>query len=66
MNTASCTVSPSSLPIRRFAVEGHRIDLKTLDDNIHTMDVGLAWKDEAKFSPAARAFFELVARSYPG
>ena len=51
---------------RSWSLEEHRIDLKTLDDDVHTMDVGLAWKSMAKLSPAARAFCEFVAHSYPG
>ena len=56
----------SDMVYRPWSLEGHRIDAKTLDDDIHTMDVGLAWKSEAKLSPAARAFCEFVALTYPG
>jgi DNA-binding transcriptional LysR family regulator len=55
----------SDMVYRPWSLEGHRIDVKTVDDDIHTMDVGLAWKGEAKLSPAARAFCEFVALSYP-
>jgi DNA-binding transcriptional LysR family regulator len=56
----------SDMVYRPWSLEGHRIDLKTLDDTVHTMDVGLAWKNKAKLSPAARAFCEFVALAYPG
>ena len=47
-------------------LEGHRIDLKSLDDEVHAMNVGLAWKSKTRLSPAARAFCEFVALVYPG
>ncbi|MGY3586325.1 LysR substrate-binding domain-containing protein [Bradyrhizobium quebecense] len=56
----------SDMVYRPWSLEGHRIELKTLDDDVHTMDVGLAWKGNATLSPAARAFCEFVAHSYPG
>lgn len=55
----------SDMVYRPWSLEGHRIDLKTLDDDIHTMDVGLAWKSDADLSPAAQAFCEFVAMAYP-
>ena len=51
----------SDMVYRPWTLEGHRIDLKTVDDEVHTMDVGLAWKSKAQLSPAARAFCEFVA-----
>jgi DNA-binding transcriptional LysR family regulator len=56
----------SDMVYRPWSLEGHRIDLKTLDDEVHTMDVGLAWNSKAKLSPATRAFCEFIAYSYPG
>jgi len=56
----------SDMVYRPWSLEGHRIDLKTLDDEVHTMDVGLAWNSKAKLSPAARAFCEFIAHAYPG
>ena len=56
----------SDMVYRPWSLEGHRIDVKTLDDDVHTMDVGLAWKSKARLSPAARAFCEYVAHAYPG
>jgi len=56
----------SDVIYRPWSLEGHRIDLKVLDDDVHTMDVGLAWKSKAPLSPAARAFCEFVAHAYPG
>jgi DNA-binding transcriptional LysR family regulator len=40
----------SDMVYRPWSLEGHRIDLKTLDDEVHTMDVGLAWKSNARLS----------------
>ncbi|QIG92843.1 MULTISPECIES: LysR substrate-binding domain-containing protein [unclassified Bradyrhizobium] len=56
----------SDMVYRPWSLEGHRIDVKVLDDDVHTMDVGLAWKSKARLSPAARAFCEFVAHAYPG
>jgi len=56
----------SDMVYRPWSLEGHRIDLKRLDDDVHTMDVGLAWNSKTRLSPAARAFCEFVAHSYPG
>jgi len=57
----------SDMVYRPWSLEGHRIDLKTLDDNVHTMDIGLAWKSKARLSARrARAFCEFVALAYPG
>ena len=55
----------SDMVYRPWSLEGHRIDTKTLDDEVHTMDVGLAWKNKAQLSPAARAFCEFVAHAFP-
>ena len=56
----------SDMVYRPWSLEGDRIDVKTLDDEVHTMDVGLAWKSKARLSPAARAFCEFVTLAYPG
>jgi DNA-binding transcriptional LysR family regulator len=56
----------SDMVYRPWSLEGHRIDLKILDDDVHTMDVGLAWKSKARLSPAARAFCEFLALAYAG
>src|ERR1700745_275336 len=53
----------SDMVYRPWSLEGHRIDIKTLDDEVHTMDVGLAWKSKGPLSPAARAFCEFVAHA---
>jgi hypothetical protein len=51
---------------RPWSLEGRRIELKTLDDEVHATDVGLAWKSKARPSPAARASCEFVAVAYRG
>jgi DNA-binding transcriptional LysR family regulator len=56
----------SDMVYRPWSLEGQRIDIKMLDDEVHTMDVGLAWKNKARLSPAASAFCEFVAHAYPG
>jgi DNA-binding transcriptional LysR family regulator len=49
-----------------WSLEGRRIELKTLDDEVHATDVGLAWKSKAQLPPAARAFCNFVALAYRG
>ena len=56
----------SDMVYRPWSLEGHRIDVKSVDDDVHTMDIGLAWKSKVPLSPAARAFCEYVAHAYPG
>jgi DNA-binding transcriptional LysR family regulator len=56
----------SDVIYRPWSLEGHRIDVKVLDDDVHTMDVGLAWKSKSRLSAAARAFCEFVSHAYPG
>lgn len=56
----------SDMVYRPWSLDGHRIDVRTLDDDIHSMDVGLAWKNGADPSPAARAFCEFVGMAYSG
>ncbi len=46
----------SDMVYRPWSLEGKRIDTVNLADPIPSMDVGLAWKKDAKFTPAMTAF----------
>ena len=46
----------SDMVYRPWSLEGRRIDTVNLADPIPSMDVGLAWKKDAKFTPAMSAF----------
>src|SRR5258705_5316749 len=55
----------SDMVYRPWTLEGHRIDLITLDDQVHTIDVGLAWKSKAQLSPSALGFAGFLPPAYP-
>jgi DNA-binding transcriptional LysR family regulator len=45
----------SDLVYRPWSLEGKRIETRTLDDIVHPMSVGLAWKEEKYFTPPMNA-----------
>ena len=45
----------SDMVNRPWSLDGHRIDLKTLDDEAHTVDVGMARKRTARGVLSQRA-----------
>ncbi|WP_181704843.1 LysR substrate-binding domain-containing protein [Chthonobacter rhizosphaerae] len=56
----------SDMVFRPWSLEGQRIETRLLEDEIPTMDVGLAWKRDAALSPATRAFQEFLSLAYTG
>jgi len=56
----------SDMVYRPWSLEGQRIETRTLDDDIPTMDVGLAWLKSATLSPAARILHEYFLKSASG
>ena len=54
----------SDMVHRPWSLEGQRIEVRTLTDRIHTMDVGLAWRRDAELSGLTRAFCEYLAHSF--
>ena len=54
----------SDMVYRPWSLEGQRIEVRTLTDRVHTMDVGLAWRRDAELSEPTRAFCEHLTHSF--
>ena len=50
----------SDLVYRQWSLEGKRVEVKAISDAVPTMDVGIAWSQEAELSEAAGAFCEFM------
>jgi len=56
----------SDMVYRPWSLEGQRLETRVLEDDIPTMDVGLAWRRDATPSPATRAFHEFMSLAFTG
>ena len=56
----------SDMVYRPWSLEGQRIETRTLDDVVPSMDVGMAWRHDAEQPPAVRAFHEFLSLSFNG
>lgn len=56
----------SDMVYRPWSLEGQRIDTRVPEDEIPTMDVGLAWRRDATLSPAAQAFHDFLSLAHTG
>lgn len=56
----------SDMVYRPWSLEGQRIETRTLEDPIPTMDVGLAWLSGSKMSPPAQRLHDYFMKSYGG
>jgi DNA-binding transcriptional LysR family regulator len=54
----------SDMVYRPWSLDGQRIDVRDIQGDVDTMDVGLAWRSSAERSPAARGFCELLSASF--
>lgn len=54
----------SDMVHRPWSLEGRRIETITLRDPVPSMDVGLAWRRNAEFNPAMRAFRNYFRRAF--
>jgi molybdate transport repressor ModE-like protein len=54
----------SDMVHRPWSLEGRRIETIVLSDPIPSMDVGLAWRRNAEFSPALEAFRSYFRRAF--
>lgn len=54
----------SDMVFRPWSLEGDRIEARTIQDSIPSMDVGLAWKRNSKFNPCAQAFRDFCHNTY--
>lgn len=50
----------SDMVYRPWSLEGRRVEVIDIDDDIPTMDVGLAWASSTEQSPAVRALIEYM------
>lgn len=56
----------SDMVYRPWSLEGQRIETRTIDDFVPSMDVGMAWRRQAERSPAVRAFQEFFSLTFNG
>ena len=56
----------SDMVYRPWSLEGQRIELRSVVDDIPTMDVGLAWSRTRPQSPATRSFHDFMSLSFSG
>jgi DNA-binding transcriptional LysR family regulator len=56
----------SDMVYRPWSLEGQRIETRTLDDVVPSMDVGMAWRRDADQPAAIRAFREFLGLSFNG
>ena len=56
----------SDMVYRPWSLEGQRIETRTLDDVVPSMDVGMAWRRDADQPAAISAFREFLGLSFNG
>jgi DNA-binding transcriptional LysR family regulator len=58
----------SDMVYRPWSLEGRRIETRVLQNEIPTMDVGIAWRKRSDLSPSAKAFIDYfrLAFNQPG
>jgi DNA-binding transcriptional LysR family regulator len=58
----------SDMVYRPWSLEGRRIETLVLENEIPSMDVGIAWRRRSDLSPAAKAFIDYfrLAFNQPG
>ena len=54
----------SDLVYRPWSLEGKRIDTRSLDDEVHPMSLGLAWRKETTFTPAMFAIRDYFKQAF--
>ncbi|HWA45313.1 MAG TPA: LysR family transcriptional regulator [Hypericibacter adhaerens] len=54
----------SDMVYRPWSLEGDRIEARLMDDDVPSMDVGLAWKRGAKLDPCAKALRDFCHITY--
>ena len=56
----------SDMVYRPWSLDGQRIDVRTLVDEVPSMDVGLVWRRGTNMSAPARAFYEYLSLTFSG
>ncbi|MFO1061608.1 MAG: LysR substrate-binding domain-containing protein, partial [Dongiaceae bacterium] len=54
----------SDMVYRPWSLEGDRIEARSLAEPVPSMDVGLAWRRDAKLAPPAQAFLDFCHMTY--
>jgi DNA-binding transcriptional LysR family regulator len=54
----------SDMVYRPWSLEGDRIEARTIQDTVPSMDVGLAWKRESQLNACAQAFRDFCHNTY--
>ena len=50
----------SDMVYRPWSLEGRRVEVMSVSDDVPTMDVGLAWSNSTQLNAAAKAFTEFM------
>lgn len=56
----------SDMVYRPWSLEGQRIEVREVTDDVPSMDVGLAWRRGTNMSAATRAFYEYLSLTFNG
>lgn len=56
----------SDLIYRPWSLEGQRIETRVIEDEVPSMDIGLAWRRDARLSEAAKAFCDFMRFAVAG
>jgi len=56
----------SDMVYRPWSLDGQRIDVQTIVDEVPSMDVGLAWRRRGTLAPPARAFHDYLSLTFSG
>jgi DNA-binding transcriptional LysR family regulator len=56
----------SDMVYRPWSLDGQRIEVRPVDGDVPTMDVGLGWRRGANMTAPARAFYEYLSLTYGG
>jgi DNA-binding transcriptional LysR family regulator len=54
----------SDMVYRPWSLEGQRIDVRDIEGQVHSMDVGLVWPRSSERSEAGRAFCDLLSMAF--
>ncbi len=56
----------SDMVYRPWSLEGQRIEVRPVSDEVPSMDVGLGWRRDSNLSAPARVFYEYLSLTYGG
>lgn len=56
----------SDMVYRPWSLEGQRIETRAIEDQVPSMDVGVAWRRGARLAAPARSFLDYMSRTFNG